>query len=144
MKRLIIGLFVAATSWINITAQKYIVFSMLGKVNTTGKKGIRPLQLRDSVTPNTIVIIPYNGELVLFDQPNKKKYIISTPGKATIRQFMNDEKNRTVSLSAPILKAMIARIASKNETIIQTIEDHITITRDDLTDSTSTKKTQKE
>lgn len=130
MKKTIIFLIISICCGLEVSAQKFVVYSMLGKITVPTKKGIRPLELRETVSPNTTIIMPYDGELVLFDQVNKKKHTITTSGKATIAQFFKDSRNRSVGLSKAVLAAMVKRITSKGETILQTVEDNITITRD--------------
>lgn len=137
MKKLLIIFVITLSTGIDVSAQKYIVYSMLGKINISTKKGRRPLELREVVTPRTTIVIPYDGELILFDQQNKRRLTITTSGQATIGQFVKDARNKSVGLTKAVFDTMAKRISSKGETIAQTVDDHITVTRKRPTDSIS-------
>lgn len=120
----------------NINAQKYIVYAMVGKVNVNTKNGTRPMRLRETIIPTTKVTIPYNSSLELFDQENRRKYVINTPGTASVKDFINDKRNNTIELTARIFAFMLRRIASKENTLIQSCSDPAAVTREELKDST--------
>ena len=137
MKKLLIIFVITLSTSIDVSAQKYIVYSMLGKINISTKRGNRPLELREVVTPRTTIVIPYDGELILFDQQNKRRLTITTSGQATIGQFVKDTRNKSVGLTKAVFDTMVKRISSRGETIAQTVDDHITVTRKRPTDSIS-------
>ena len=51
-----------------ISAQQYVVYTIIGKPTITTKKGARSLKLRDKVTPSSIVNIPYGGSELIGKQ----------------------------------------------------------------------------
>lgn len=116
--------------------QKYVVYRMSNKVNLVTKRGSRHLRQREKLTPDDIVLIPYNTTLELFDKDSKKKYIIKTPGKGTIEGFINDNRNETVELSSRLFKFMVSWMTSETDVRGEGNSDPATVTREEAKDST--------
>ena len=94
------------------------------------------MRLRETIIPTSKVTIPYNSSLELFDQENRRKYVINTPGTASVKDFINDKRNNRIDLTARIFEYMVKRITSKDNTLIQSCSDPAAVTRDELKDST--------
>ena len=117
-------------------AQKYIVYSMTNKIDHVAKDKVRRLKVKDVLTPKDVVVIPYNTTLELFDQTEKKKFIIRTPGKGNINDFINDNKNETVALSGRMFTFMMRWMTGNGVNYGEGHSDPGTVTREELTDST--------
>ena len=120
----------------NTKAQKYVVYKMDNKINLVTKKGMRRLHTRDKLMPENIILIPYNTTLELFDKENKKKYIIKTPGKGSINDFIKDNRNETIALSTRLFKFMVSWMTGKTELRGEGNSDPGTITREEGKDTT--------
>ncbi len=120
----------------NNNAQKCVVYTMVGEVTVHTQNGTRPVRLRETLQPAAKITIPYNTALELFDQENRRKYVINTPGTATVKEFINDKRNNKIDLTSRIFEYMVKRITSKDNTFIQSCSDPAAVTRDVLKDTT--------
>lgn len=136
MKRVILISIALFCLTINGWAQKYVVYKMDNKVNLVTKRGMRHLHTREKLSPDNIILIPYNTTLELFDKESKKKYIIKTPGKGAIDDFIKDNRNETITLSARLFKFMVSWMTGDTEIRGEGNSDPGTITRKEEKDST--------
>ena len=67
MKRLIMFSLCLCTLT-TLMAQRYVVYTMVGNPSQIVKQKQRVLKLRDQLTPSTVVNIPYDAKLELFDE----------------------------------------------------------------------------
>lgn len=118
-------------------AQKCIVYSIIGKVSTVSGNKQRAIHLRETLNLNTTIMVSHNSTIELFDETNRKKYVISTQGSNTIANMLKDQRNETVGLTERYFKYIMANIKNNNETIVQTCSDIANVTREMLTDSTA-------
>jgi predicted P-loop ATPase/GTPase len=109
---------------------------MIGKATLHTKKGTRPIQLREALLPTTKITVPFNATIELFDQQNRRKYVINTPGTASVKEFLDDKRNERIDLTARIFDYMVKRITSTDDTLIQSCSDPAAVTREELKDST--------
>ncbi len=117
-------------------AQRYVVYRMDNNVSIVTKRGMRHLHTREKLVPKNVIMIPYNTTLELFDQENKKKYIIKTPGKGTVDDFIKDNRNERVSLSVRLFRFMVSWMTGETEVRGEGNSDPGTITREEGKDST--------
>ncbi len=136
MRKLLFILFFIILGIDTSIAQKYVVYKMSNEVNRVTRKGIKRLRQRDKLTPNDIVMIPFNTTLELFDKDSKKKYIIKTPGKGSVDEFIKDNRNETVALSSRLFRFMVAWMTSDTYARGEGYSDSGTITREEAKDST--------
>jgi hypothetical protein len=55
-------------------AQKYVVISVTGKVTLESGTQKRELKLRETLNPQTVLNVPYKGQVELLDEANGKKF----------------------------------------------------------------------
>ena len=108
MKRILLISMLMSIALCKGYAQKYFVYRMNNKVSLVTKRGSKNLRQRQTLTPNDVVLIPYNTTLELIDKDSKKKYIIKTPGKGTINGFIKDSRNETINLSNRLFKFLVS------------------------------------
>ena len=67
--------FIVAISFVAIlaNAQKMIVYSLSGKIEVVTEGLAKPVRLRDAISPNTILNIPYQGCIVLLDENSSQQ-----------------------------------------------------------------------
>ncbi len=121
-----------------ISAQQYVVYTIIGKPTITTKKGARNLKLRDKVTPSSIVNIPYGARLELFDEANRKQFIIKVPGSSSVASMLNDKRNSIVTLTDRYFRYILSQVQGNNETILRSCSDPATIAREEQIDSVAT------
>ena len=136
MKQALLLLFFAVSGSFHAHAQKYIVYSMDNKVDYVTGKGVRRLKVKDELTPQDVIVIPYNTTLELFDKADKKKFIIRTPGKGNVNGFIKNNKNEIVSLSGRMFTFMMRWMAGDVVNRGEGHSDPGTITREEFVDST--------
>lgn len=119
-----------------VHAQKCIVYSIIGKVSTVNGNKQKAIHLRETLNMNTTIMVSQNSIIELFDETNRKKYVISTQGSNTIANMLKDKRNETIGLTERYFKYIMANIKNNNETIVQTCSDIANVTREVLIDST--------
>lgn len=134
MKR-VIAFFICLCSFSFLMAQRYVVYTMVGKPSLIVNGGQQILQLRDQLTPSSVVNIPYEAKLELFDEVNHKQYLIKTPGRASIASFLKDNRNSVVALTDRYFRYILSQVKGDNETIIRSCSDPATVTREEQIDS---------
>lgn len=136
MKSVLVLLLFAVFGNFSACAQKYIVFSMTNRIDRISKDKVRRLKVKDVLTPQDVVVIPYNTTLELFDETDKKKFIIRTPGKGNINDFIKDAKNESISLSGRMFTFMMRWMAGDGANHGEGHSDPGTVTREEYVDST--------
>lgn len=134
MKR-VIAFFICLCSFSFLMAQRYVVYTMVGKPSLIVNGGQQILQLRDQLTPSSVVNIPYEAKLELFDEVNHKQYLIKTPGRASIASLLKDNRNSVVALTDRYFRYILSQVKGDNETIIRSCSDPATVTREEQIDS---------
>ena len=121
-------------------AQRYVVYTMVGKPSLIVKQKQRALKLRDKLSPSSVINIPYDAKLELFDEENHKQYIIKTPGRATISSLLKDNRNSVIALTDRYFRYILSQVKGNNETIIRSCSDPATVAREEQLDSTEIEK----
>lgn len=112
-------------------AQKYVVISVTGKVileNSSAQK--RDLKLRETLSPQSILNVPYKGQVELFDEADGKKYTIKVPGKGTLGDMLKDRQNTVMQLTSQYISYIKARVKSNGELSSRRYSDPATVTRE--------------
>ncbi len=137
MRKLVILLFLSSLSCIATTsqAQRYVVYTLIGNPTLSVGKVTRQLKLREELMPSSVISIPADSKIELFDEANRKQYILKTPGRATIASFIKDNRNNVVTLTDRYYRYILSQVHGNNETIIRSCSDPATITREELVDS---------
>ena len=121
-----LSLFISAA-----TAQQYVVTSITGQVtceeNGNGKK---PLTLRQTLGPQTILNLPYKSQVELLEEQQKKKYILKVPGRGRIDEMLKDRQNTVMQLTEQYLAYLKARLKGKGEMTSKRFSDPATVTRE--------------
>ena len=110
-------------------AQKMIVYSLKGKVEEFSGASPRQVKLRDALTPNTVLNIPYQGCVVLFDEASSKQFTLKNPGRATIKEMIADSKNSVQKLTGDYLAFLKKQITSGGQVQLRNCSDPATVTR---------------
>jgi CHASE2 domain-containing sensor protein len=117
---------------INTNAQKYSVVSITGKVmveNTNTKKQ-RELQLREHLSDNTVLYLPFKGQVELFCEQTGKKHILKAPGKGNLQKMLSNKENTVIQLTKHYLAYIKARMKSDGELSARHYSDPATVTRE--------------
>lgn len=117
---------------INTNAQKYSVVSITGKVmveNTNTKKQ-RELQLREQLSGNTVLYLPFKGQVELFCEQTGKKHILKAPGKGNLQKMLSNKENTVIQLTKHYLAYIKARMKSDGELSARHYSDPATVTRE--------------
>lgn len=110
-------------------AQKMIVYSIKGKVEDVSASSPRQVRLRDALTPATVLNIPYQGCVVLFDEASSKQYTLKNPGRATIREMIADNRNSVQKLTGDYMTFIKKQITSGGQVQLRNCSDPATVTR---------------
>ena len=90
------------------------------------------------MTPSSIVNIPYGARLELFDEANRKQFIIKVPGSSSVASMLNDKRNSIVTLTDRYFRYILSQVQGNNETILRSCSDPATIAREEQIDSVAT------
>jgi hypothetical protein len=112
-----------------------VVYTLIGNPTLSVGKVTRQLKLREELMPSSVISIPADSKIELFDEANRKQYILKTPGRATIASFIKDNRNNVVTLTDRYYRYILSQVHGNNETIIRSCSDPATITREELVDS---------
>lgn len=134
MRKFIILIFMSCIASA-IQAQRFVVYTLIGKPTLSQGKVTRQLKLREELTPSSVINIPADAKIELFDEANRKQYILKTPGRATLATFIKDNRNNVVTLTDRYFRYILSQVRGDNETIIRSCSDPATITREELVDS---------
>ena len=129
MKKIILALLVALMANI-VDAQKMIVYSLKGNVEDVSTGTARPVRLRDIVSPNTILNIPYQGCLVLYDENSSQQFTLKNPGRATAKEMIADSKNSVKKLTGDYLAFIKKQITGGGQILLRNCSQPATVTRE--------------
>jgi len=110
-------------------AQKMIVYSLKGKVEDVTANTPRQVKLRDALMPNTILNIPYQGCVVLFDEVTSQQFTLKNPGRAKITDMIADSKNSVQKLTGDYLAFIKKQITGGGQVQLRNCSDPATVTR---------------
>lgn len=128
MKKII---FIVTISFVAIlaNAQKMIVYSLSGKIEVVTEGLAKPVRLRDAISPNTILNIPYQGCIVLLDENSSQQITLKTPGRATVKEMIADKKNSVKKLTGDYLVFIKKQITGGGQLLVRNCSDPATVTR---------------
>lgn len=114
-KSIFLFLFVLFTSIIayaeeNNENKDYYVYSVEGSVKQKINKTTSVLNVQQTLSKSTVVTIGKGARLVVIDSVNSKQHTITTPGTATITNFVNRKGNTTKNLSKTYLAYLLKQI----------------------------------
>ncbi len=124
-----------------LCSQDLMVYRLVGNVEIEKKEGkVKKLQLKDIVSPSTVVNVPYEAMVELLDKDNAKRYTIKTPGKGSIEEMAKEQGNTVLTLSKQYIAYVISQMQNSSKVVsAQKFTDFATVTRD----SSSVKKKPK-
>lgn len=123
-------LVVLATFMANVAyAQKMIVYSLMGRVEDVTTGTPKPVKLRDAISPSTILNIPSQGCVVLFDEGSTRQYTLKKPCQATVKEMISDNKNSIRTLTGNYLTFIKKQITSGGHVFLRNCSDPATVTR---------------
>lgn len=132
MKYKIITLFLLFTGCATMAyAQKYIVMSITGHIAAeTPGTARHELRLRETLTPQSILNIPYKAQVELLDEKAKKKYVLKTPGKGSVGSMVANRQNSVIQLTTQYLAYAKSRLLGNGELSSRHYSDPATVTRE--------------
>lgn len=136
MKRVFLIL-LCSCSFATLLAQRYAVYTMVGTPSVITKQGQRALKLRDQLTLSSVINIPYDAKVELFDEVNHKQYILKAPGRSSVSEMLKDNRNTIVNLTDRYFRYIVSQVRGNNETIIRSCSDPATVAREEEMDSTA-------
>lgn len=128
MKRIVL-IFVVIMMACAVYAQKLIVYSLMGKVEDVTTSNAKPVQLRDALSTNTVLNIPYHGCVVLYDTQESRQFTLKTPGRATIKDMMTNPQNSVRTLTGHYVSFIKKQISNGGQVLLRNCSDPATVTR---------------
>ena len=131
MKRLFFTFLLLAVLFVSAAAQRYVVVSITGKV-TVENEGTqkRDLRLRDELTPQSVLNLPFKAQVELLNEQEEKKITLKVPGKSSLAAMFNDRKNTVMDLTKEYLSYLKDRVRSNGEMTSRRYSDPATVTRE--------------
>lgn len=125
---LILGLSLSVMTGV---AQRYVVTSITGHVVCEEKNGEKKeLLLRQILTPQAVLNLPYKAQVELLDEQAKKTYLLKVPGRGALGEMLKDRQNSVMQLTEQYLAYMKARVKGKGELTSRRYSDPATVTRE--------------
>ena len=128
MKKFILAVAISFVTIIS-NAQKWMVYSLSGKVEDVSANTAKPLRLRDVISANTKLNIPYRGCVVLFDESSSQQLTLKNPGRATVKEMMSDKKNSIKKLTSDYLAFIKKQVTGGGQILVRNCSDPATVTR---------------
>lgn len=110
-------------------AQKYIVYSITGNVDVVMNKKTRRLRLREELSPQTVLNIPYHASLELVDDVDNRKYDIYVSGQGRLADILKSKNTSVINLTEAYMRFLKSQIQSKGTAVTVRCSDPATITR---------------
>lgn len=129
MKKILL-MIIVTLSVCTTSAQRLVVYSLMGNVEDVTTAAAKPLKLRDAIKASTILNIPYHGCVVLYDERSSHIFTLKTPGRATVKQMIADTRNSILTLSADYMAYVKKQIAGSDQVQLRNCSDPATVTRD--------------
>ena len=112
------------------SSQTLIVYGVNGKVeDVTGGKS-RLVKVRDVLEHSTMLKIPENSYIVLFDKDNKKSFTLERSGTATVKSMIADDRNTIQELTTEFVSFLWKQIKGGGQVLVRNCSDAATVTRD--------------
>ena len=118
-------------SWAQENSQ-LVVYSVTGNPEFVTKKSKRPLKLREKLSLDDVINIPYNAVVELIDINAQKQYVIKTMGRTTVRNLIKDQRNSPIQLTKRYFNYVLTQLQGKNQVVSRRCSDPATVTRDSL------------
>lgn len=134
LRILLIAVFAVLTAG-SIHAQKYVVYSVTGKAQVVLPEGKRDIKLRETLSPSTVINLPYGATLELIDTDSRRQYTLRQPGKAKLESMMADRRNSVLKLTSQYFDYIIAQVKGKSQVVSRRCSDPATVTREVAIDS---------
>lgn len=128
MKKIILAVTISFVTII-ANAKELMVYSLCGKVEDVSTDTAKPLRLRDVISADTRLSIPYDGCVVLIDQSTSQQYTLKNPGRATVKEMMADKKNSIKKLTGDYLAFIKKQLTGGGQILVRNCSDPATVTR---------------
>lgn len=130
-KRVLISFFCLFVMLPSMVANNYKVLSITGNVLLENHSGMkREVRLRETLSAQTKISLPYNARLELFDEQNNKKYTIKSPGSGVLSAMLKDRQNSMMNLTGQYLSYIKKRLNGNGEHSACCFSDPATVTRE--------------
>ena len=123
-------LFAFAVASVRAQVIRLTVADFKGKAEYVARDGHKhPLKKGVQLTDESLLYIPYNGEVTLVDE-TENKYTLKSLGWSSIEDKMKDTNNTVLSRSKDYVKAVLAQFRGQKPAQVQYISDPCTVTRE--------------
>lgn len=109
-----------------------VVYSVTGNPELVVKKSKRPLKLREKLSLDDVINIPYNAVVELIDIDAQKQYVIKTVGRTSVRSLIKDQRNSPIQLTKRYFNYVFSQLQGKSQVVSRRCSDPATVTRDSL------------
>ena len=130
MKRLCLFIALSLTLLYQVCAQQYVVVSITGKVTVEDNGQKHNMRLREQLTTQSVVNIPFKGQVELLNEGDAKKITLKVPGKGTVASMMSNRQNSVMTLTKQYLAYLKDRVKGNGEIASQRYSDPATVTRE--------------
>lgn len=113
LNRIISTTFVFMMAIMNLSAQSYTVYSVIGNIRIVqGKKAV-PLEPQKQLVAQDRLMIEAESAVTLLDEKNSKMYSFSTEGTHTVGELFNKASNKAKSISKQYMSYLVKQLFSK-------------------------------
>lgn len=127
-KMLLAFLFVMLANAVN--SQTLIVYGVNGKAEDVTDGKPRVVKVRDILNPQTVLRIPENSYVVLFDKNNKKSLTLEQSGTAKVKDMISDKRNSIQELTNEFVSFLWKQVKGGGQVLVRNCSDAATVTRD--------------
>ena len=114
---------------------KLVVYEIDGKPEVITQKGKHQMKLREELTPDMTINVPFDATIKLFDEVGRKEFTIRYPGRGTVASMLKDKRNSVLKLTERYFDYVQAQLRGKGQTVSRRASDTATVTREIAFDS---------
>ena len=131
MKKKAILFILMAVCQIGAFSQKYRVVSVTGKVTLENAESpVRQLRLREALTSKSMLNLGYKCQVELFDEQANTKYVLTTPGRASVGEMIKNGRSSAIRLTGKYLAYIKDRMKGNGELTSRRYSDPAFVTRE--------------
>lgn len=113
LNRIISTTFVFMMAIMNLSAQTYTVYSVVGDTKIVQGKNAVPLEPRKQVTDKNRLLIGAESAVTLLDEKNSKMFSFSSEGNYTVGELVAKASKRAKSVSKQYMSYLVKQLFSK-------------------------------
>lgn len=118
-------------SVLSVRAQDLVVYHVVGNVESQKDGKNVPLSVKDILHVNSVVNVPFEGNVELLDEKNSKRYSIHSAGKGTILQLCQSEGNHVQDILKSYVNYVKRQLLNSEKVVeAQKYTDFAVVTRE--------------